>query len=88
MRTRRLGGGRLKLGGGRLKLGRGGQWVFAFCNVGEDMLAASASPMALTLPTRSVSEGDDKRRFPSSPSLPLRVTGDKVSAIERQPTVV
>ena len=30
--------------------------------------------MALTLLTRSVSEGDDMRRFPLFPSLTLRVT--------------
>ena len=43
------------------------------------------SPMALTLRTRSVSEGDDKRRFPLFPSLTLRVTGGKVSAIGLTP---
>ena len=33
------------------------------------------SPMALTLATRSVSEGERKRLFPVFPSLSLRVTG-------------
>ena len=33
--------------------------------------------MALTLLTRSVSEGVDKRRFPLFPSLTLRVAGLK-----------
>ena len=53
-------------------LGLGGVWVpFPTAH------AVGYAPMALTLLTRSVSEGDDKRRFPWFPSLTLRVTGVK-----------